>query len=272
MGGLKEDIRAPLALHRPQNLDTASALALLQEEVLEVVRRQSSAKDLGKTGNRVFTTSDRGKQNSKNEKQSNNEKWAEIKAYRKAHDLCYTCGEKWTGRGHKCPDKVPIHVIQELLEMFQLDNSPDHDASDCDDSEEIIMAMQDVQPDQNTKKKRRTMRFRGFIGKQEILILLDSGSAGTFVNDTVASSLTLQPQPCDTIQFTTADGSPMSSTRMIPQMQWFIQGHTFSYDTRILPLKCYDMILGADWLEDHSPTWIHWQKKIVRFPHLGRRI
>jgi hypothetical protein len=32
------------------------------------------------------------------------------------------------------------------------------------------------------------------------------------------------------------------------------------------------MILGADWLEEHSPTWIHWKKKIMKFPHNGRRI
>lgn len=60
--------------------------------------------------------------------------------------------------------------------------------------------------------------------------------------------------------------------KMIPHLTWFMQGHSFAYDTRVLPLKCYDMILGADWLEDHSPNWIHWKKKLMRFPHNGRRI
>lgn len=31
--GLKDDIRAVVIVHRPQDLDTASSLALLQEEV-----------------------------------------------------------------------------------------------------------------------------------------------------------------------------------------------------------------------------------------------
>jgi hypothetical protein len=64
----------------------------------------------------------------------------------------------------------------------------------------------------------------------------------------------------------------MQSDRRVSQLQWFIQGSTFSYNARVLPLKCFDMILGVDWLEDHSPTWIHWKKKIMRFPHQGRRI
>ncbi|WVZ53521.1 LOW QUALITY PROTEIN: hypothetical protein U9M48_004449 [Paspalum notatum var. saurae] len=32
------------------------------------------------------------------------------------------------------------------------------------------------------------------------------------------------------------------------------------------------MILVADWLEDHSPAWIHWKQKLVRLPHKGKRI
>jgi len=32
------------------------------------------------------------------------------------------------------------------------------------------------------------------------------------------------------------------------------------------------MILGEDWLEDCSPMWVHWRKKIMRFNYKGRRI
>lgn len=37
--------------------------------------------------------------------------------------------------------------------------------------------------------RRQTIRLRGFIGKQEILILLDSGSVGTFVSEQLITSL-----------------------------------------------------------------------------------
>lgn len=32
------------------------------------------------------------------------------------------------------------------------------------------------------------------------------------------------------------------------------------------------MILGIDWLEAHSPMWIHWKRKKLRFTHKGQRI
>jgi hypothetical protein len=39
------------------------------------------------------------------------DKHTTLRAYRRANNLCFTCGEKWTGRGHKCPTQVPLHVI-----------------------------------------------------------------------------------------------------------------------------------------------------------------
>lgn len=40
----------------------------------------------------------------------------------------------------------------------------------------------------------------------------------------------------------------------------------------ILPLKCFDMVLGEDWLEDCSPMWVHWSNKVMRFTYQGKRI
>ena len=141
---------------------------------------------------------------------------------------------------------------------------------DEDVSEGFVMAVQHQQSD-HPKLVRKTMRFKGLVGKHELLILLDSGSAGTFVSSSMAQQFPSLVQACDSQQFSTADGTPMVSDQYLPGFQWSIQGHSFTYDARVLPLKSFDMILGADWLADHSPTWIHW-KKLMHFPLGGRRI
>ena len=46
--------------------------------------------------------------------------------------FCYTCGEKWTGKLHKCPDQVPIHMLQEVMELFQLEGVSDSESSEPD--------------------------------------------------------------------------------------------------------------------------------------------
>lgn len=97
------------------------------------------------------------------------DKWNALKAYRKANDLCFTCGEKW-GWGYTCPDKIPLNVVQELLEMCQLSATNDSGDSDNEiDPEDSILAVTDQSPQMTTSaqsKKRKTMRFQGFVGKQ----------------------------------------------------------------------------------------------------------
>lgn len=149
--------------------------------------------------------------------------WASLKAQRKANGLCFTCGEKWTGRNHKCPNQVSLHVIQELLDVFQLSplDEVEEEDSKPENVEEAVMALSDVQPSENvtlSSSKRQTVKFRGFIGKQEILILLDSGSIGTFVSEQLVQTCGLQVKQCQPMTFSTADGSPMQSSAMVPQL------------------------------------------------------
>jgi hypothetical protein len=136
----------------------------------------------------------------------------------------------------------------------------------------MLSVEEQCKPELLATKKRKTVRFQGFIGKQELLILLDSGSTTTFISKEFAAKLYQQEQECPPLKYTAANGSPMLCDTYIPQLQWFIQGHSFSYDARVLPLSGFDMIIGADWLEDHSPMWIHWKKKILSLPHKGKRI
>lgn len=41
---------------------------------------------------------------------------------------------------------------------------------------------------------------------------------------------------------------------------------------KILPLSCYDIIIGIDWLEAHSPMEVDWKHKWMSFQYLGERI
>ena len=94
----------------------------------------------------------------------------------------------------------------------------------------------------------------------------------TFVSEQLASQLHLPTQPCTSAQYLAADGSPMTCSHVVSQLQWSSQGHSFSVDAGVLPLKCYDMILGQDWLEECSPMWVHWRKKIMKFTYQRKRI
>jgi hypothetical protein len=163
------------------------------------------------------------------------DRMAALLAFRRSKGLCFTCGEKWTGRNHKCPDQVPIQVIQEVMEILQADSSSDCEIGDSepDNIEDCLLSVQDSSDTPATVKRRKTMRFHGTTGKQDILILLDSGSADTFISEHVAQHFKSTLQACAELQFSTADGSPMVSNTHI------LSSSGVSRDTHSLILQEY---------------------------------
>jgi hypothetical protein len=49
----------------------------------------------------------------------------------------------------------------------------------------------------------------------------------------------------------------MQCTHEITDYPVQIQGHSFQLNLKIIPLQCYDIILGINWLEQFSPMEIH---------------
>jgi hypothetical protein len=57
---------------------------------------------------------------------------------------------------------------------------------------------------------------------------------------------------------------------MLPAAEWSIhQGTQFVTDLKVLPLPYYDMIIGMDWLEWHSPMKVDWLSKWIVINHKG---
>jgi len=157
-----------------------------------------------------------------------------------------------------------------MLDALDDESSPDSLSAEESSELDGVLAIGDKTD--HCQHKRKTMRLSGFIGNMEILILVDSGSVGSFISSNVAAQLKNQLQDCQEAQYVTADGSPMVCSKRIPNLTWSTQGHTFTSFVGVLPLRCYDMILGVDWLEHCSPIWVHWTKKIMRFMHNDTRI
>lgn len=271
IAGLRPEIRAAVILHRSEDVDTASCLALLQEVEVEQDKTPTS----GKSGHRSYTkTASASDKNKAGAASEDTRKWSEkleaLRAYRKSKNLCFTRGEPWA-RGHKCPDKVPLHVMEELLEVLQLDDLPDPQHLSDSSSDDEVMLLASDSPNKSAVT-RRTMRVHGLIGKHNILVLIDLGANCSFVDAALVQELQIPTQPMPSASYVIAGGDTLTSSTVAPKLTWWTQGHTFVQDMKVLPLGSYDLIVGADWLEEHSPMWVHWHKKWMKFTHEGRRI
>ena len=276
MDGLKSEIRSAVVIQRPPDLDTACVLALLQEEVLDRDKKRDFRRIDSSSSTRHHAPSPlplplppRGDkpqlQQSVEPGHSKHldEKMAALRAYRRARGLCIKCAEKWS-RDHKCPESVQLQVMQELYDLFQLEEECTDEMVEPQQqspSEQLFMSLSEAAV--SGLEVPKMMKFQGQIQGKQVLILVDSGSSHTFVNTEVAAELQGISALVNPVGVQVADGSHMLCSSQIPKAEWSIQGCSFQSGIKILPLSHYDMILGMDWLERYSPMQIHWKHKWI---------
>ena len=219
------------------DVQSASTLAMLQEEELDHGRRKgfthSDQHDSGKFTPKSGSV-EKGRNQTTREGTGKDDKLSAPIANRKKLGLCFKCGDKWS-HNHKCPQHVPLHMLEEILDAIEpIDDCTDEDSESTLDSESPLLAISD-KPD--TKQvTRRTMKLLGSIGKQQVLILVNSGSIGTFVNSALVQKLQLQNEQCPESSYKSASGGTMICNSLVPQLPWLVQGHGTH-----LPLRCKDI-------------------------------
>jgi hypothetical protein len=192
-----------------------------------------------------------------------------LKAYRRARGLCEKCAEKWH-HGHTCSATVQLHVLQEVWDL--LSDTPVSDAAGATNSTEESILMSLSPEAVSGSSTKRSMQFIGHMCQQDILILVDSGSTNSFINQTTVLKLGLATVASVPIRVQVANGGMLVCSTMVPQASWSIQDCSFLQDLQVLTLPNFDLILGMDWLEHFSPMRIHWQHKWISIPYSGKQV
>jgi len=223
--GLRTDIRAAIHMQRPQNLDTACVLALLQEELVDPTRKKELRRPKPFTFARAPVRGpmplphpqpwqerpDRPMNpNLGPERRGHgvDDKLSTLRDYRRAHGLCVRCGEKWS-RDHRCPEAIQLHALQELWEVcFSRDCQEDgYDDSLEADTDEAQLCIAISMAASGSPPSVTSIQFMGHIQGHPVRILIDSGSSHTFVSAALAAQLQGQSVLSPTLKVMVADGS-----------------------------------------------------------------
>ena len=270
------DIKSVVHMHCPKDLETATTLALLQEEMAGNVpvkpprhgdwhySARSSTSTKGSLPLPPPPRQDRGPPaTAPREAPTNDAKLAAIKSYRRTMGLCYKCAAPWS-KGHKCAPEVLL-AVEAIWGDFDDHTAQDPDTSGDPPDEQIFLAISKAAV--LGTASARTVRFTGSLMGQPVHILLDSGSSSSFVNSAVAAQLTnVQSEPIST-RVQVAGGSHLQSTLLLRGLTWTVGQCSFQSDFRVLPLHSYDVIVGMDWLEQFSPMQVHWRDKWLIIPY-----
>jgi hypothetical protein len=102
----------------------------------------------------------------------------------------------------------------------------------------------------------RIVQLIGSIQMVLVEILIDSDSSSSFVNQSLLSQLTdvqLLPAP-SSVQV--AGGGRLVCQSVLHGVPWIVDDCTLITNFSTLPLANFDVIIGMDWLEEHSPMQI----------------
>jgi hypothetical protein len=162
-------------------------------------------------------------------------------------------------------------VVEELPNMFSHEDVTGVDSPERYSEEQEMMYSLSVHAlTGDTASVPSVIKLHAYIAEHEVLILVNSGSSTSFINQTLAEQIQgIQKLP-KLYSVKVVDGSKHRCDRFIPNCRWFSQGNSFTTDLKILPLGSFDVILGMDWLEQHNPN-IDWIKKTLHFTGWGGR-
>jgi hypothetical protein len=140
---------------------------------------------------------------------------------------------------------VSLNWAEEIWQLIESSYSSDP-CPDLDSGEDFMHLS--ISAAQGTDTAQ-TIRLVGTLFQQPVVLLLDSGSSSSFVSQSLAAKLPHWTPLSEPGQVRVANGNILQCTHELLDCPLTIQGHCFSVNLKILPLMCYDIILGMDWLE-----------------------
>ncbi|GKE32336.1 reverse transcriptase [Tanacetum coccineum] len=165
---------------------------------------------------------------------------------KRSKNLCFYCDQKYVP-GHKCSGQ--------MFSLEVLGEEETHDSVEEIGEQVIEEVMEEpvICPHISLNALAgvntfHTMRVKGHVGRQDIHILVDSGSTHNFVDVLCAKKLGCEIRSICPLQVEVPGGNQMLSSSTCRNFTWSLQGQIFKSDVMLLPLGGCDMVLGVQWL------------------------
>ncbi|XP_021974504.1 uncharacterized protein LOC110869570 [Helianthus annuus] len=110
-----------------------------------------------------------------------------------------------------------------------------------------------------------TMQVVGNLGTKPLQILIDSGSTHNFIDEKLAVKLNCVMKDIEGMKVGVANGSQLMCAKVCQGFQWQMQGLWMKADVLVLPLACYDMVLGVQWLPSLGDIVWNFQDLTMQF-------
>jgi hypothetical protein len=186
---------------------------------------------------------------------------------RKKLGQCFKCGDKYMP-GHRCNSKG-LHMIEGV------EGGEDEEIGEFEDNMQWTDQIDEYGLSLNALADNdtyNTIRIKGNCQGQNLIILIDSGSTYSFINESTIKALNATTSKTTLLAVTVANGNVMLCETHCPAFTWFMHSYEFKSNLRVLELGRHDLVLGVDWLKKYSPVLFDFIKLRLSFKKDGRMI
>jgi len=178
----------------------------------------------------------------------------------RARGLCFRCDDKWT-KDHKCREKK-LFILEDSYEDDEEDEPEEEPPTEKEEEEDTttisLHALAGIAAPQ-------TLKIVGYIKKQKVVILVDSGSTHNFINKKVAEQLNCFPYPVKNFQVMISNGGSINCGGKCHNIKVNIGDYNLTTTMYAIPIGGVDVVVGVQWLETLGNITMNLKQHFMRF-------
>ncbi|XP_024009420.1 uncharacterized protein LOC112084503 [Eutrema salsugineum] len=183
---------------------------------------------------------------------------------------CWKCGDKWSPT-HKYKGKEfkYLAVNEEGEIEGELGNDledQEEDSANDEMKELLVLSLQSM----SGLTPGRSMRLKGVVAGQELIVFINSGATSNFISSEVAKRCGLKVQKTRGFGVSIGDGQIIPSEGKCKRVPLQIQEVNVLADFLIFELGTTDLVLGYAWLETLGEKKNNWKCHTMILMHEGR--
>ncbi|TYK23464.1 putative retroelement pol polyprotein [Cucumis melo var. makuwa] len=201
---------------------------------------------------------------------------AEFQA-RKEKGLCFRCNEKYSA-DHKCRLKeqreLRMFVVTEGREEYEIvEEEKEEKELGCIEVNENVTTVVELSINSVVGlNDPGTMKVRGKLLGEEVVILIDSGATHNFVSEKLVKKLSLSIKETSHYGVILGSGAAIQGKGICEKLEVQLNGWKIVEDFLPLELGGVDVILGMQWLYSLGVTTVDWKNLSLSFVAEGKEV
>ena len=188
---------------------------------------------------------------------------------------CKRCGENWDPK-HRCAKrKEPTNLYN--CEATNYSNSEDYDIEETEDATEFSPELDDGSiprvslSTMTSISQPQTLKLKGHIKKNNVVVLIDSGSTHNSLDATVAKKLNIFSFPLPNMKVMVANSKKIEKVGKCHKVNLQIQDFNLESSFFMVPLGGVDVVLGIQWLRTLGTYAANHQVQFIKLKWGGQK-